>query len=842
MKYWMILGLLACMPAALAQPAGETGLSARLYEIDRDLGGFPELIPGQPANSSFICRTIALEERNFPYPAVRNLYLELSGTLTLSVESQYQFRLIANDAARIWIDDQLVAEPPALEASLSQLSDVPVTVEFQVALKAGPHPIRVEYYNRSGSRKLSLEWLIQGIGQYDLLPVTVFSHTPDPAPVLDSLKKRIYSPEARAIPGDGQAVAGVHPALTVSALRLSQPLPRIGGLAAFSDGSLLACDWNTPGTVYRIAPAAGRADSAAVTRFAAGLAAPLGLAIVRDTAYVLQQQELTQLIDTDKDGDADVYRSAASGWPLSGAAGEYAYGLAYHAGALYAGLGVRLDGAGRPDARQVPDRGSLLRIDPRSGAWQICARNLTMPAGIGAGGDGIAVTDAADAAGRWLWVPGAAAAGQIWLPPDALGFSPAQPVQIPGGPYAGQWIYGDAAAGGLNRIAVEQAGGQVQGCVFRFSQGLGEGLYRFASLPDGSLAAGQLSYGEPGATALTRIGWGSAQPFEMLAVRMYGNGMEIEFTEPLKPGEGISREAYALAQWTPGQMVLPEPVPVRQAVPSADGRRVFLELPGLEARGQVLHLRIVQPPVSASDHSLWSTEAWYTLSKLPETQFPLPAAPLDSPRHNTLTAAEQAAGWKLLFDGKTLNGWRNFKSAQASPGWQARDGELCLVKGGAGDLVTAEEYPHFELSLEWKITEKGNSGIFFHVSEAPEYKWVWQTGPEYQLLDDLRHPDRKWHSHRAGSNYDLHPAAIEALSPVGEWNRTRLIVNQGRVEHWLNGYKIVEYTLGSPEWEALVAKSKFASMPGYGRAGTGKIALQDHGDPVCFRNIKIRRL
>jgi hypothetical protein len=204
--------------------------------------------------------------------------------------------------------------------------------------------------------------------------------------------------------------------------------------------------------------------------------------------------------------------------------------------------------------------------------------------------------------------------------------------------------------------------------------------------------------------------------------------------------------------------------------------------------------------------------------------------------------ATQSEDWEVLFDGSSLDKWRNFKSDSLNPQWQIEEGTLTLTGEGAGDIVTKEEYEDFELDIDWKISEGGNSGLFFHVVEADSLERVWHSGPEYQFLDNERHPDAQYHNHRAGDNYDMQAVSKETVKPAGEWNTTRLIVNNGHVEHWLNGEKVVEYELGSQAWEDSLAQSKFSAHPLYGRAGKGHIALQDHGDQVWFRNIKIKTL
>jgi len=206
---------------------------------------------------------------------------------------------------------------------------------------------------------------------------------------------------------------------------------------------------------------------------------------------------------------------------------------------------------------------------------------------------------------------------------------------------------------------------------------------------------------------------------------------------------------------------------------------------------------------------------------------------------NTLTAEEKAAGWRLLFDGKTTAGWRGYKQQGMPEGWQVVDGALTRV-GQAGDIITVDQFQDFELTLEWMVAPGGNSGIFFRASEDTD--WIYQNAPEMQVLDDAAHQDGLQRETAAGSNYALHPAPEGVVKPAGEWNSVRIVVRGNHVEQWMNGVKVVEYELGSPDWEQRVAKSKFAAWPQYGRNPRGHIGLQDHGDRVAFRNIKIREL
>lgn len=185
--------------------------------------------------------------------------------------------------------------------------------------------------------------------------------------------------------------------------------------------------------------------------------------------------------------------------------------------------------------------------------------------------------------------------------------------------------------------------------------------------------------------------------------------------------------------------------------------------------------------------------------------------------------------------------WRGYRQSELPTGWQVVEGALTRT-GAGGDIITREQYDNFELTLEWKISPGGNSGIFFHVVEDSTLGAVYLTGPEMQVLDNAGHADGKNPLTSAGSNFALHAPSRDVTRPVGEWNQVRLLVKGAHVEHWLNGVQVLSYELWSDEWKQRVQASKFRDMPRYGLARSGHIALQDHGDWVAFRNIRIRRI
>jgi hypothetical protein len=203
-------------------------------------------------------------------------------------------------------------------------------------------------------------------------------------------------------------------------------------------------------------------------------------------------------------------------------------------------------------------------------------------------------------------------------------------------------------------------------------------------------------------------------------------------------------------------------------------------------------------------------------------------------------SAMATSPWRPLFDGPSLDAWRGYKTEKIPDGWHIAEGTLAKDKPVA-DIVSKDEFGDFELDLEWKIGEAGNSGIFYRGTE--EYEHIYWSAPEYQLLDDVKGADNKTRLTCAGAAYALYPSPPGHLKPVGGWNRTRIVAKGPHVEHWLNGFKLLAYELGSPDWEAKVKASKFKDWPNYGRAKRGHIALQgDHEGSLAFRSIRIREI
>lgn len=219
--------------------------------------------------------------------------------------------------------------------------------------------------------------------------------------------------------------------------------------------------------------------------------------------------------------------------------------------------------------------------------------------------------------------------------------------------------------------------------------------------------------------------------------------------------------------------------------------------------------------------------------------------------NNCLSATEKKGGWKLLFDGKTTNGWHSYGKTSVGNAWKIEDGVLRLdtsnKKNGkipdGGNLLTDDEYENFHLKLEWKISSGGNSGILFYVKEdLAKYNEPYMTGPEMQVLDNELHADGKLFRHRAGDLYDLINCSKETVKPTGEWNQAEIVSNKGKLSLFLNGTKVVSTSMWNDDWYKMLAKSKFKQWADFGTFKKGKLCLQDHDNEVSFRNIKLKKL
>jgi cytochrome c len=454
-------------------------------------------------------------------------------------------------------------------------------------------------------------------------------------------------PTKKKEPGFGFPLEAVHPSFDLITFRPAWFKPRVGAMDFTSDGRLVVTTWDSLGAVYLIRGVeTGDSNKVEIKRIASGLGEPLGIKVVDQDIFVLQKQELTQLIDHNGDDIIDEYRNICNSWGATTDFHEFACGLVYQDGYFYATLGLAMRLLSHET--QHPDRGTAIKIS-RDGKYSIVANGLRQANGIGLGIDGeIFITE-----NQGQWVPankvihlregdfhgcqfrtGHRHQGlkmtppAVWLPQDDIGNSPSQPVIMKDGPYAGQMLHGEVTHGGIKRVFLEKVDGSYQGCVFRFTQGLEAGVNRLVWGPDGRLYVGGIgmvgNWGWQGKQyGLQALSYNGTSAFEILAVRIMTDGLEVEFTEPLAQGQGELPGDYPVQQWRyeptaayGGPKLDLEVLPVRQVVISKDRRKARLFISGCKEE-HVIYIQLSSKLASASGKTLWSGDCWYTMNSIP---------------------------------------------------------------------------------------------------------------------------------------------------------------------------------------------------------------------------------
>lgn len=673
--------------------------------------------------------------------------------------------------------------------------------------------------------------------------------------------------------------------------------PKVGGIDFDAGGRMVVSSWDIDGSVFAIQPRWPR--DRRVMRIADGLQEPLGVKVVDDRLFVLQKQEITELIDHSGDGIIDEYKVFANGWAANPNFHSFAFGLEEHNEELYALLSICVEPGGASCSRQETTQGKLLAFSLKDGSHRVVASGFRTPNGIGKSPNGqLLVTD-----NQGDWLPasklvhvkengfyGSRAVNDpgvmdkieqppiVWIPQDEIGNSPTQPASLNEGPYAGQIIFGDVYQGGIQRVSLQEVNGQMQGAVYRFSAGFQSGVNRIVRGPDNALYLGEIgnppNWGELGKVwhGLERLSYNKKTTFELLAAEATANGFSLRFTDAINSNTNLTPDLFRIEQWFyhpteryGGPKYDLQSLEVSEVRISDNRKTIDLSIKGLKP-GYVVYIHIDKDLRSVTGDSMWVNEAWYTLNHIPgkEALNHSSSTPNNSGQtktseniHNVLTDEEKQAGWKLLFDGHTFGGWRNYGQTGAVRKWRIDNGSLRLDGSGgttlkliwdyitgspSADLIYADaKLGNFEFSAEWKISAGGNSGIMYLVSDE-SHSFPWETGLEMQVLDNDGHADGKIKTHRAGDLYDIAAATPETVKAVGEWNKVKIRLMNGQLEHWLNGEKVVDISYGDASWEDRVARSKFADMPDFGTAKEGFIVLQDHGDTVQYRNLKVRTL
>ncbi|MDW3650556.1 MAG: PA14 domain-containing protein [Bacteroidia bacterium] len=623
------------------------GLIASVYLFEEGPDAIPEFDPNDQAAASVIVPLVyATEDEHFrELKNAHHFYIRFSGFIDIPEDSKYDFRLSSDDGSRLMIDDKVVVDHDGLHG--------PDAKDGEVILSAGKHKFILDYIENSGGKAVLLEWLKRGNDEFTVVPPSAFTYDPDVFTELLPPEITEVASTPQGTPGDGYPVAGVHPSFDLETVRPDNFKPKVGGLDFLDErgDKLLVSTWDPEGSVYMLEGVqSGNPENVTVTRIAKGLAEPLGLKVVDGDIYVLQKQELTQLIDHDGDMIIDEYKTVSNEWKVSANFHEFAFGLAYQDDHFYFTLATAILPGGASANPQIPDRGKAVKVNRTTGELTFIAHGLRTPNGIGEGvkeqlfiadnqGDWLPaskivhVKDGAWYGSRSVDFAGTANLTEtlpvVWLPQDEIGNSPSQPAYLNVGPYKGQMIHGEVTHGGIKRVYVEEVEGQLQGCLFRFSQGIEAGVNRLIWGPDGSLYIGGV--GNPGNWShqggnwygLQRMTYNEKTAFEMLKVSAKPNGMEIEFTEALPEAMAKDPTSWNIQQWFylptanyGGPKMNEEQLNVNTIELSSDRKRVFLGLDGMK-EGHVVYINIHAPFKSDSGQSLWSTEAWYTLNKIP---------------------------------------------------------------------------------------------------------------------------------------------------------------------------------------------------------------------------------
>ncbi|MEU5145052.1 ricin-type beta-trefoil lectin domain protein [Streptomyces sp. NPDC021139] len=632
--------------AAADLPPQEPGVTLRVFDVQAPLSGICTLKAGQTPNIDKLMPVVDWSSAD-DFGLESNFVTHVLGNLDAPQTGSYTFRLTSDDGSRLWIDDQLVVDHDGLHG--------PEPEDATVDLTAGTHALRIEHFERDGGQQLTLAWKPPGASGFGVVPNSALSTDADVVRVTAPGRKECES--GTDSPGDGLPLTGVHPNYTLTDLRPSGFEPQVSAMDWLPDGRLAVATWggsnNTAGEVYLLSNVTGDTGPGRVTakKVASGLKEPMGIKHVDGKLYVSQKHELTELNDTDGDEVTDQYRRVAT-WPFGGNFHEFAFGLLYKEGFFYLNLSVSINyGGATTDPQPAQNRGTTIKVNRETGEVSYVAGGLRTPNGIGWGPEGdLFVTD-----NQGGWLPSSklvhirqnrffnhytnpdgpfdsqpVTKPVLWLPQNEIANSPSTPLQLEDGPFAGQMLFGDVTYGGIQRGFLEKVGGEYQGAVFRLTQGLEAGVTRISVGPDGALYAGGLgaggNWGQEGKLTygLQKLSPNGANAFDIRAMRAVPGGFQLEYTQPLSTdtANGLAGR-YKIKQWRyvptadyGGPKVDEETLTAQSATLSADRKTVTLAVPGLKA-DRVVHVRSPRPFSSAGGESLWSTEAWYTLNRLP---------------------------------------------------------------------------------------------------------------------------------------------------------------------------------------------------------------------------------
>ncbi|HEX6022724.1 MAG TPA: family 16 glycoside hydrolase [Solirubrobacter sp.] len=653
----LLVALGALAPTARSQtPPQEPGVTQRVFQ----LGGPPSEIctikQGQTPNVDVLRPTIDWEGDSDFGGLTDNFVVHVIANLTVPTTGEYTFRLRSDDGSELFIDDTLVIDHDGLHGASDK--------DGSIQLAAGMHSLRVNFFEAGGGQELRLSWRRPGDTGFTIVPNTVLS--------TDSGVVRVTSPGTKECeggvdtPGDGLPLDSVNPAYDLVNLRPAGFEPKVTGLEWMGD-DLLVLTWGdddgdpssvtAAGEVWKLTGVKDADDPSDVTptKLAEGLREPMGIKVVDGDIYVSEKHQLTKLVDADGNG---VYegKTMIATWPFDGNFHEFAFGLLYKDGYFYLNLSVSIDLGGATTVPQgSDDRGTHIKVNKDTGEVEYVAGGLRTPHGIGWGPEGeIFVTDNQ---GGWLpgnklihvepgkfynhyttgptgkpgrWDDQRPSPPALWLPHNEIANSPSQPMLIPSGPFAGQMWVADVTYGGIQRAFLEKVEGAYQGAYFRMTQGLESGITHLLLEDDGSIIVGGLgaggNWGQTGKLmfGLQKLVPNGTQTFDIQKMELVDGGFKLTYTKPLSDATLADLATkYRVRQWTyvptsayGGPKVGEEALTVTDATVSEDRKVVTLKIDGLKPN-RVVYVRSPRPFEAQDGTPLLSTEAWYTLNKLP---------------------------------------------------------------------------------------------------------------------------------------------------------------------------------------------------------------------------------
>ncbi len=651
----VLLGAAAPLARAQDPPPQDPGVTQRVFQ----LGGAPSEIctikAGQTPNVDELKPTIDWEGDAAFGGLTQNFVVHAIATLTVPTTGEYTFRLRSDDGSELFIGSTLVIDHDGLHGATDK--------DGVIQLTAGRHELRVNFFEAGGGQELRLSWRKPNDSAFTIVPTSALS---------TDRAVRVTAPGTKECegdidtPGDGLPLDGVNPAYDLVNLRPAGFEPKVTGLEWMGD-DLLVLTWGdddgdpssvtAAGEVWKLTGVKNADDPTDVTRtrIAEGLREPQGIKVVDGAIYISEKHQLTKLVDADSNGVYEGKQTVAT-WPFDGNFHEFAFGLLYKDGFFYMNLSVSIDLGGATTVPQGSnDRGTHLKINKDTGAIEYVAGGLRTPHGIGWGPENeIFVTDNQ---GGWLPAnklihiqPGkfynhytTGPTGQpgrfddqrptpptLWLPHNEIANSPSQPMLIPSGPFAGQMWIADVTYGGIQRAFLEKVEGEYQGAYFRMTQGLESGLTHMLLEDDGSIIVGGLgaggNWGQAGKLefGLQKLVPNGTQTFDVQKMELADGGFKLTYTKPLSDATLADlADKYAVRQWTyaptsayGGPKIAEEALTVTDASVSADRKVVTLKLDGLKPN-RVVYVRSPRPFDAQDGSKLLSTEAWYTLNKLP---------------------------------------------------------------------------------------------------------------------------------------------------------------------------------------------------------------------------------